>query len=337
MQNFRISGGLAFVGLAMMFAAACGSDTGDDIEYVSPYDDTPVAFSGPIGERLQASNGLDAATQRWQQELQETVAVCMAEKGFEYITSAPIELPSLQAQLELDVRQWTAEFGYGIVASFEENIRATLAEPNSLRLSAMTESERSRFSAALSGEAIAEGRVGAGERMPPLKDQGCAGLAVLETIGDSAWNRSIEFEEEYNFGLDRLTADSRVVEATALWSRCMADVGFAGMESIGAPEEFIDFRLTGLKRDILARFEFVEPSDLPSILAAAEEDLSTLPGLNSERLEDIRIEEITMATADLACYVQHLQNVLEPAQVELEGSLVEEYDDYFTAIDELGD
>jgi hypothetical protein len=215
-------------------------------------DETPAggASAGPLERYFEdVVDGLEdeAGVAAEQQQVEEVVARCMAEQGFEY---QPVD--QSQAVTETDVttedpEKFAAESGYGFsvpVGPSEEELAETdtWVDPNQEYVEAMSESEQAAYYEALYGE-MASVEYDEDAEMPEYDPSkaGCQGAAEIEVRGDQ--NAIYESAEFVAFGEavtqleEDVAADPRLKEADAAWSECMADAGFSGYAT---PQEAMD-------------------------------------------------------------------------------------------------
>lgn len=108
---------------ALVLSACGGSDATDA---GSEADDVELAYESPLGEFLGWDQGADfdeeAAQAEWaeqEREVQEAVASCMSEQGFEYVPiDSSAQTVFFEEQfgegLEWGSGEWTAKYGFGV-------------------------------------------------------------------------------------------------------------------------------------------------------------------------------------------------------------------------------
>ena len=185
---------------------------------------------GPAEAYLEAALGVSAddAAQA-ARRMEESVAACMSEQGFEYVPDTSMYHSSDLGAVDPPpgTREFAEQFGYGF-AALPEGMRVEStagSNPNDEIVGAMSPEELAAYERALWGftadDATAEDEVELG---------GCFGAARNEVWGDRDEDHvRVALEEE----IERIDAeaapmDPAVVEAAAEWSGCMADAGHPG-------------------------------------------------------------------------------------------------------------
>ena len=190
-----------------------------------------------------------------QQQVQELVAACMKEAGFEYLPYVPTA-PEPEPVLEGDL-DWARTYGYGI-STIDMAAPDPSDDPNTAITAAMSESERAAYQQALFGSSFqstrsAGGPVAAappveiappgvsadGSTAPPTGDAdsapGCVPTASAQVYGEPDVVDMQEFDTLFE-ALGKLQTsveqDPRVVPLVAAWSDCMADAGHPGFKAV---------------------------------------------------------------------------------------------------------
>ena len=281
-----------------------GSDDGGSADGTDGTDAQGEKPLGALDAMFQAAwedaNGQDEAGQY--AELEELVAECMAEQGFEYIPVVlPAEMFEASSEGEDDIAWGTLEFaqqwGYAITTgpspeSSEPSPSPEVVDPNEAITGAMSETELEAYHAALWGEPAepAEGE----EYVEPTAEQlGCQAAAQQEGIGGGAGGDDpfADLMDEMNRMWDSVSTDDRVLAVEARWASCMADAGHPELARIGDGENLI--------------YELAEPiwdeayAEMP--VDATEEDVRAFEASLDERLAAITPQEIEIAVADIGC------------------------------------
>lgn len=158
--------------------------------------------------------------------LEERIAACMAQLGFEYVPDT-----SNHARTDLSAidpppgtREFAEHYGYGFAAMPDE-MRTTnvVASPNDAIVAAMSPEQREAYERALWGEVAVSGEDG-GEL------GGCFREARDEVFGDRERDpvRAALEDEIARIDAEAAPADPAVAEVAAAWSACMADAGHPG-------------------------------------------------------------------------------------------------------------
>lgn len=216
----------AATGAVLVLLVAACSDGGAS----SP---EPSREPGPAEAYLEAALGVtaDDAAER-SLRMEEQIAACMTEQGFEYIPyvaghhfvdTAEIDPPP-------GTRGFAETYGYGFAAMPEEMVSETTGEnPNDAIMAAMSADEYRAYELAFWGftyEDAADSEDG-----PELG--GCFGSARDEVWGNREEDPvRVALEEEIaRIDAEAAPMDPVVLEAAAAWSTCMSDAGHPGYAS----------------------------------------------------------------------------------------------------------
>ena len=185
---------------------------------------------------------LSPAEQRAQQlAIEEAVAQCMKDEGWEY---TPVDYSAQfddQAYEDPTADGYGERYGYGIVRSYEiyewpylddegnytgEGPGGTFEDPNSDYVNGLTGDEQTEYYAALYGDQSQQEvsiDPATGEEIfnpPPLQEQGCYGKAQFDIVGEQPFN-----DQDFNDRLSALTEDLEndptLEDAEIAWSDCM--------------------------------------------------------------------------------------------------------------------
>jgi len=212
---------------------AVNSATGND-------DDLQIS---PLAEYLSLVWGTNLSPEERAQrdyelnrQLQELVAQCMQDAGFEYYPE--VEQPSanpVSIEWRPDDREWVAQYGYGLIHTPEADVPAAPVQPrtnpNWEYFSSLGEAEAQAFNEALYGLPIDdENHVWTWEEM------GCSGYAQNATAAASPIDLVVSEEFASLFeALNQLEGDVTLADQRAAiereWAACMADQGYPGFEA----------------------------------------------------------------------------------------------------------
>jgi hypothetical protein len=135
---------------------------------------------------------------------QTAVATCMKAKGFDYVPVKPEEIFTLGPAGSMSAEEFAAKYGFGLLTLSGSNAPfiAPADDPNL---------------------AIVDGLSASGQQQWNASSFACQDQADSETalLGVTAASQSII--EEFTAGV---RADSRVIEAAAVWATCMSSQGF---------------------------------------------------------------------------------------------------------------
>jgi hypothetical protein len=255
----------------------------------------------------QSTEELQAESDRQNREVQELVASCMSEQGFDY-TPDDSNGGTVYGD-DLDVEWGTLEFaeqyGYGIStdpwgmddASVDPD---AYVDPNADYVASMSESEQEAYNAALWGEPVeyVEGEEESYEY--DWTTAGCYGAAQHEVYETTATDVSGDYsalEDEMNARWERVTASAEMAELNAAWASCMADAGISGMTGVDDAQQALYERWNDLQGwndpEYQATIESWDWEAAPEGPAAPEVDATALA--------DFTKDEIAQAVADYGC------------------------------------
>lgn len=235
--------------------------------------------------------------------VEEIVAECMAEQGFEYTPVDYSAQPGYDAAPEGPEEEWgTLEFaekwGYGATTNpwgggeaVEEPVPTEeWVDPNQDYVDAMSETEQQAYWAALYGDQeYVEGE----EAEYDWTTAGCQGKAqhdVYEAGTDS--DDFAALQEEMNGMYEQIQSDERITAAAADWASCMADAGYPGFAAVQDASNSIYERVNALWEDAYAD---LDPE------TATEQDYAAVEDQVAEAQAAITRDEIATAVADVTC------------------------------------
>ncbi len=303
--------GLTTVALAVTLGG-CGGGS-------KPHSASATPEMGAIDQLWQdASKGQDEEYWNDQQmRVEELVAQCMAEQGFEY---TPVDYSQMRGSAieasgegDSDVPEWgTLEFAkqygygqttnpYGDAADAEPSDDGEeFVDPNQAYQDAMTETERAAYEEALWG---VQPNFTTDEEWenwnPTWEEQGCQGFAQHEVDpnassgSDGDKNKWADLEAEMQTMYDSLTTDSRITAVTEKWVSCMADAGYPGLATIDDAQTQISDKVQAIYEENDPWAELGEDATDDQYAAAQKEMDKLTAGITDE--------EIATATADFTC------------------------------------
>ena len=306
---------------ALALAACSGAGPGANADLT--WEDSPLnkvldGFYGGIDEDPEEYERVEAERQR---QVEEIVASCMAEEGFEY-TPVAYDAGTSVTYEEVDdteTAEWAQQYGYGITTdpwSVEEPVdpmepEEEWSDPNWDYVESMSQSEQDAYYAALYGagsisEEVDEGGEWIEEEEPEeysWEDEGCQGRAYHEVYDDEPGQEVWEDPAftEFFAAAERLYEDAlndpRMTEMNAEWAACMADAGVTGMI---APDEAAntlheEYEKLYMEADALVDWESIDWDKVSPYFDPVRE------AMDGAGLSELREREIATAVADHAC------------------------------------
>ena len=284
---------IAGAALLALAASACGGGGDGDPAAAEP-------------ASLEEALGMDEkAMQERERKVQDAVAECMRDQGFEYIPLDPSQLRmEVRGPGSFDTSRFRRTRGYGISTGLLD--RPTEQDqddnPNEAIKERLSEADRAAWDRALWGEFANPDVPGGGViiRGGPGGDDGgvddnanggCFQEAQAAVPGgpnpDTLGPKLMELA-------DRVRSDPRMVRANADWARCMADAGY----SYESPDEIMEY--LGRK---MAELQGIDPPDDggPGIRIDGP---ASVADLDSEKLNALQQEELAIAKADDRCSIE---------------------------------
>jgi hypothetical protein len=281
----------ALAATAMVFVlAGCTGTPGDD---GLTYEDSPLnkyvaaAWGGDLSPEEQQKQAEEN-----QRKVEELVAECMADEGFEYTpnTDNGGMISSSDGDWEPEKREWVEKYGYGMVNSpfnerQEEESAEEYVDPNQDYVETLSETEQTAFYETLYGATPEEDELNEdGSYEYRWEDGGCQGWAQHEVDGDDVW-QSDEFSgirtkmEEF---WTTTQESPELADLNAEWAKCMADGGEPGFaKQSEATQSIIDEQNAlyetaygdGSEPVDTESPEFVDPSDSPEMKELGEREI----------------------------------------------------------------
>jgi hypothetical protein len=202
-------------------------------------------------------------------EFEENVAACMTDAGFEYVAFVPTDLGPWQRMKEifdLSEAEFVDQYGYGISTLLEDQEgarRAAAEDPNLAIREAMSDEDRGAYAKALFGDGDNDG-------IRSDTFGGCHGQALDVWYGGESERPAVRWsalaDDLANLG-SAIEGDTRVREAVARWSACMAEAGFTHASQLDQVQLPIFRKLDELPGSTEAgvSFDDVDPDDLREI------------------------------------------------------------------------
>jgi hypothetical protein len=267
---------LVVMALAALVLVACGDDEPQSQDVVELEDQLGFSDSGVIERQTR----VEGVIQR-----------CMKAQGFDYVPVDPLaQRAALTGKARLSDEEFLEQFGYGISTLFGRG--QAESDPNDRIRKTLGPADRAAYDRTLWGENPGLTFAEAIDSDAATELGGCTKQATEAVFGGAAVLARIQgkFDELE----ERITQDQRMVRAVEKWSKCMADEGYRYDE----PEE--------IDADLIKRFK--------AIVGAAAQPGATappVPGVSYDRaaLATLKLEEVKIANADLACEKRHITPV----------------------------
>lgn len=353
MRNWRAQVRLwAFAAVAGVILTGCGS--GDDADTAGSGEDGgsgDESSESPLSEYLgegfhldsggmmavSATNMAEMTDEEKQKvrQVEELVAQCMQDRGFEYVPSSPADTGSspFDEAFSLEPGDFARQYGYGIstmgrMAPESEDEK----DPNQKIREALSESAQKEYDAALWGDMAesvtsVDGSGVAVEAPAPGDDdgepdeQGCQQQAGDEVFGGPDEQGRPDMSDFDGLFDDiatlqkRIDDDPRVAEAEQAWADCMAGEGYGEFATPAEAREEVMTRSMDLNGDGsgAAANEFGGPAD------------DDAPEVDEAELEELQEYEIDVATADFDCGQEGYQDTYDEVSHELQEEFVEQH------------
>ncbi|WP_157987469.1 hypothetical protein [Jiangella endophytica] len=366
MTNWRARGRLlAFACVAGLALTGCGDDDGDGGQNDGTNGDSADQASGdgeelsPLEEYMGENSGfagggrmtvafsaadLDEDDRQKMRQVEELVAVCMEEAGFEYIPVDPFggetgDDPFADAYA-LPPDEFAREYGYGMTTLMNpvKDEEQESADPNEAIREGLSEAALEQYHIALWGEGVQVSGGGAVSVEPaPVEggapsapeDQGCHGEARAEVYGEDDGQLMgpdfSEFEglfEDLDALRQRIDSDPRMVEASEAWAACMAQAGYSEFDATTDPEDSVMEQMS----------ELYGWNDQPADDEASSGDASVTVGggpdeadVDEEALAELQEYETAVATADYDCEQQEFADIQQDVAWGFEQDFVDEH------------
>jgi hypothetical protein len=193
-------------------------------------------MKSPLSEYMSAFYGdqeEDYAKQA--QQVEELVAECMSDEGFEYIPVDQTQYSSFDYDYEeRQTKEWIAANGYGVNLTAEQQEEQNAqyedySDPNDEYRASLSESESTAYWEVLYGPQPSEDELNEdGSYEYTWENGGCYGVAQHEVSGDQAYDQD-QFKPIYeamNALYEDQSKDPRMKKLDAAWASCMADAGY---------------------------------------------------------------------------------------------------------------
>ena len=284
-------------------------------------EDEPDSLADILGFDFDDPDSAAAFSAEMERRVQESIASCMAQEGFEYIPAVRTQGFGFSVQVQ-DEETYAREQGFGITTWFgREDVFLSSeddwVDPNSEIVMSLSDSEREAYNEVLYGESPAFEDGGPGDD-PGLVDDffgsGCNGQAFEEVYG--AWTRVFtELAPQFEDLQQRVQADPRFKEANEKWASCMADRGYP-YDSREAMFEQVNEEFSRRLEEITGGSQFdpfaeMSEEELEEFMAGrSEEEIAdfvdltrqdAMADIDQDALEALQQEERDIAVASFEC------------------------------------
>lgn len=302
MRSSRPLAACAAAALILTLSACADAPSPDGDESI----DTPLtpyweALYGGEGDMEQMQKEQDAL----QAEIEEKIAACMTEQGFEYTAVAPgsqneIDMSGSDDVWDPDDRKWVENWGYGIAdwpgrEQPDQSDEAIADDPNYTYYESLTDGEKAAYDEALSGPVLDDEVYADPNYEYKWEEGGCYGKASHEVEGDGGEDALTEYEDlitRMNELWETLESDSRIVALEGEWSSCMSEAGESGFEAQYEAQDSISEEYSKLDPTQ------VDPGAEEPVEEAEEPEIS--PETNPQ-VAALHEREIELALVDLEC------------------------------------
>lgn len=266
------------------------------------------AFDSPLSKYLGALYaGKDYSQEEAlaeQKRVQEVIAKCMQEEGFEYTAYVPAEAAAVQ-EVKDDQEQipgtvtFAEKYGYGLLKNpwSEPSVNtATQNDPNVEYTNKLSESESAAYYEALYGPAPTEEEMADSVSGFELPDTGCYYTAIKASNSDDQISKLQSAYEDPEFAdlfkdmekfynstySEEVSTIKEVADLQKTWADCFADAGFVAVTPTAAERQIAD--------------EVYGP------LWASQEDSAASHGAeNDPKFAEAFEKEVQTAVADAKC------------------------------------
>jgi hypothetical protein len=343
---------MAALAVVVAVTVSCGDDSTDGAG----------ADNGPLAAIL-GGNDSPAESRRKELAVQESMAQCMKDAGWEYKPvdfSAQYNVPGGDEQQQLSAKEFGEKYFYGTVYYYElyelpslgtdENgVPATvpaqaMVDPNEDYVSSLSSDEQTKYFADLYGEPQEAPVIDSDEGVPqeaapvPIEEQGCSGKAQQEVYGDQPFNNP-DFGKRFEELQQQLQNDPRVVDAEIAWSDCIYEIN--PDYDFGASQDVYQY-MQGLMSEAKGQQtlpvdpvthqpigDFDDSQGYSSTIDSNGNEIAyvgTPKAIKSDRLEELRVIEKDLWQADQKCQKEvGLVDIRRDAEQELADTLLEEF------------
>lgn len=313
-QGWRAALGVGVCALSLLVSGCGGGETdaGPDGGSLGP---GPLAeFLGWSGD-YAASDEISEAEHRRQYRVEELVADCMAEAGFEYlpqrrddqigeVSDEYVEATALRTE---DPERFASEYGYGMTTMPPGRSSAQdYEDPNWAIREGLSPQDQTEYDRALWGE-WPEATL-TDEAIEPAHP-GCYSEATEEVYGaadDGGYEQWEEINQQIGELYEQIERHPRVAEAVRDWGGCMTEAGYPGLDKIYGGHELVNERSA-------------------QVHGWGADSAGESPEPDPGALADLQDFERAVASTDYQCRREHYDTVYGEVRDELEGQFIEDH------------
>lgn len=291
----RLTAGLAVIGLLALTGCSDDATTSEGSGDVAT---SPLTeYFADVDQTFDQEE-----SDRQQVEIENLVAECMADAGFEYIpqdTTGNVVITGGSDVEDQNTEEWVAKNGYGMwsyseemTSEAEDEEAEEWVDPNADYTASLSESALAAYNETLNGPDIWSTMTE--EEMESYEyrweDSGCYGWASNEVYPDQSGSDS-EFEplfEAMNAMYEEQMSSPEIKTLQSEWSACMADAGYPGFAT---PED----AMTAIQDEQNALWENLPQPENP------DDPDAVWPEPSADDLKAIKEKDIETALADFRC------------------------------------
>lgn len=241
-----------------------------------------------------------------ERDLEELIAECMREQGFEYTPHVNTP-PDSVTDLDLPDREYTAKHGYGMAIWMFGDPNEP-EDPNQEFRSALSEKAQDEYDVALDGDESGD--------KPGCYRQASSALASESDSTASPVPRFSALEQDIRDLGYRIAGDPRLDEPRQAWRDCMADAGYPGLIELWDGSRVLDEYMIE---------EFDGYAEWLDENIADGKEVDEYFELSPSQYRILLEFEIALATTDLDCVEKHFIEAFEQVRHELETEFVEQH------------
>lgn len=257
--------------------------------------------------------------------VEDRIAQCMAEQGFEYTALDKESLTARSTSVgrsfeDRNTQEWVATNGYGLPTGEE----GAGTDPNAAYIETLSQASKAQYETALYGGWDLPEGLTVEEQMdwiPPWEDRGCNGAAQHEVLAqfpeaDPQFTDLMQAREEL---WARTYEDPAVAAADARWADCMADAGYPGFTTPDDAASSIADARSSAWNDAQSTLQNDVPYDEENPSYA---EVTIDPAAQA----DLRELELATAMADFTCRQDTgYDDAVLKVQFELEEQFIEDH------------